>query len=181
MVAGDSLNIDKLGQMVDPMFEVSKRYEVPFILNPDNLQKRIDKIAGLSNWEVIKFNDPKEINKIPNDKKGVYAFIVKSNSSDLPSNSYVMYIGAAGVKSDNNLRSRYKNYLSNSSIESRPTIARLIYDWHEVLYFSFASVGSSVSETELEDFEIELNTLFAPPFSQNDIGGTIKKGRKAFP
>ncbi len=46
-------------------------------------------------WDSILYGE-EEIEKIPDDKRGIYAFIVCHNSNALPPHGYILYIGIAG-------------------------------------------------------------------------------------
>ena len=131
-------------------------------------------------WDSISYASEQEIDKIPDNKRGVYAFSICHPSTILPPHGYVLYIGIAGRDSKRSLRERYKDYLQNSHIRKRPKIYFMIGTWSEVLRFFFAPVEENVSSNELKTLEKQLNTMLLPPLSQMDLVAEIKEMRRAF-
>ncbi|MFZ5697236.1 MAG: hypothetical protein ACOY9J_00670 [Pseudomonadota bacterium] len=154
------------------------KYRVDFSISPALLTSNTYPIPAL-NWQSIKYGEA-EIDQVPADRRGVYAFSICHPSAVLPPHGYVLYIGIAGRKSDRSLNSRYRDYLSKSSLLKRARIARMIANWHEVLRFNFAPVENSVTSEQLEELEAQLNTAMLPPFSEGDLQADIKMKRRAF-
>lgn len=154
------------------------KYMIDVTLSPKKMMSDEYDFASLD-WSSISYGD-KELEKVPDDKRGVYAFVVCHPSDVLPPHGYVLYIGIAGRKSQRSLRARYKDYLSQSGVLKRPKIARMIGHWHEVLRFFFVPVDEDVSSEELEKLEQQLNTALIPPFSVGDLEADTKRKRRAF-
>ena len=131
-------------------------------------------------WRSIKFDEEAELSNVPNDKRGVYAFVVEQRSAVLPPHGYVLYIGIAGRDSSRSLRERYKDYLNQKKVMKRVRIARMIGTWYQVLRFVFAPVGDDISSNELKILECQLNTALMPPFAEGDLEAETKQKRRAF-
>ena len=147
------------------------------ILNPDNLLVG-DFVISQLRWESIKFGS-EEIDKVPDDRRGVYAFAIKIDSTVLPPHGYILYIGMAGRNSDRPLRERYRDYLSPKKVRKRGRITRAM-NWRRVLRFMFAAVDNSVSTQEIETLERQLNTALIPPYSERDMEADLREKRAAW-
>lgn len=157
--------------------EIAK-FTVKFNLSPERLQSDEFGVDVLD-WSHIPYGS-NALEQVPNDKRGVYAFVACHENGILPPNKYVMYIGIAGRKSDRPLRDRYRDYLNVKSVIKRPKIARMIGTWHSVLQFYFAAVEDTIDSDTLEAIEEALNSALMPPFSQGDFDVELKKKRIAF-
>ena len=131
-------------------------------------------------WDSISYGE-KELERVPNDKRGIYAFAVCHENDVLPPHGYVLYIGIAGRDSDRSLRERYREYLNERKVIKRAGIARMIGHWHQVLRFYFAPIDDDVSSEDLKQMEQQLNSAFMPPFSKGDLDAETKEKRRAFP
>lgn len=172
------MNVDSLIDFANEANERINKYSIKVTLSPDNLMVGNYGLDAL-NWDSISYGD-EELEKVPNDKRGIYAFVICQNDSVLPSHGYVMYIGIAGRKSTRALRARYKDYLNQKKVLKRERIARMIGTWHEVLRFYFAPVEDNFSSEDLEDLEKRLNTALMPPLSEGDLDADTKRQRRAF-
>jgi len=148
------------------------------MLSPAQLSSGDPKLPALT-WDSVPYG-AEQASKIPNDKRGLYAFVISAPGESLPSHGYVCYIGIAGRRSNRSLRARYRDYLSDKKNARRRRIAHLIGKWHEVLRFFYAPVDDSVTSDELQDMERHLNDTFMPPFSSGDFSASIKETRRAF-
>ena len=83
--------------------EIAK-YKVPFVLSPERITTDHYSIASL-NWESVMYGRT-ELNRVPDDKRGVYAFAISQGSNVLPPHGYILYIGIAGRHSGRPLRAR---------------------------------------------------------------------------
>lgn len=154
------------------------RYRIEFILSKEQLSKEQFGVAGLT-WSSIPYGD-QDIENVPDDKRGIYAFAVCKESTVLPPHGYVLYIGIAGRKSDRSLRARYRDYLNEKKILKRDRIALMIGTWRPVLRFYFATVDDEMTSDELELLEEQLNAALLPPKSVGDLEAGIKRQRRAF-
>ena len=155
------------------------RHQITFILHPDRISACPYPISYL-NWEAIPYGKA-YIDKVPSDKRGVYAFVFCHNSDILPQHGYVLYVGLAGNNSTRSLRDRYKDYLNERRVMKRPRIARMIGTWHNMLKFFFAPVDDTVSAKDLKELEKQLIDALLPPFSVGDMSADIRAMRSAFP
>lgn len=130
-------------------------------------------------WDSICFGD-EELDRVPNDKRGVYAFAVCHKDEVLPPHGYILYIGIAGRDSERALRDRYKDYLNVKKVMKRDRIALMIGTWKQVLRFYFAPVGDEVSSEDLKAMEQQLITALMPPFSVGDLDADTRRKRRAF-
>lgn len=167
--------VDFVNQAQD---EIGK-FKFDVILSPDKLQRNDYILDGLT-WNSILYNDADELEKIPNDKRGLYAFAICHPSQVLPPHGYILYIGIAGRNSDRPLRARYKDYLNAKKVKKRARIARMIGTWHEVLRFYFAPVDDDLSTEDLQEIEKQLNTALMPTFSEGDLEADVKKKRSMY-
>jgi len=171
---------DELADFAKQANEVIGNYRLEFTIAPDKLRFSAYCLGGLK-WDHIKF-DPPEFDKLPNDKRGIYALVLCEPNATLPQHGYVIYIGIAGRNSNRSLRERCKDYLNAKKlIKHREGLAYAIGNWCDVLYLFYAPVDSTVSSEELQQLEKELNGALLPPYSRGDIEVKTKKLQKAFP
>lgn len=172
------LDLSAIIDFVNQANEEIGKFQVTMILSPEKLAFDSFNVASL-NWDSIKYGST-EIDKIPEDKRGVYAFSISQPSQVLPPNGHILYIGIAGRRSDRSLKARYKDYLNPQKVIKRARIARMIGTWHNVLRFHFAPIDDSMTSAELEQLEKDLNTALLPPFSEGDLEADTKMKRRAF-
>lgn len=154
------------------------KYRISVNLEPHGLIAAASDLQPLA-WQSIPYG-PDEIHKIPDDKRGIYAFSVSYPSDVLPPHGYILYIGIAGRDSNRSLRARYKDYLNWKTVLKRARIARMIGCWRPILRFSFAPVEETVTSADLKNIERRLNTALMPPFSINDMDAETRRMMKAF-
>ena len=168
-------------EIVDFNDQVNKniaRFELrDVILNPEHLLNEHFAISRLE-WSAIRFGK-QDIEKVPNDKRGVYGFAIRVNSDILPPHGYILYIGIAGRNSDRPLRERYKEYLRPKQVIRRGGITRVM-NWRAVLQFIFAPVDDTVTTDDLQELETQINTALIPPFSEQDMDADIRQQRRAW-
>lgn len=170
-----------LSQVIDFVGQADKeigKFRIEFAISTPNLLATSFVLPGLS-WQSIKYGES-EIDLVPADKRGIYAFVISHSNAVLPPHGYVMYIGIAGRKSTRSLKARYKDYLDPKKVVKRERIARMIANWQEVLRFYFAPVDSSITSEQLEKMEAQLNTAMLPPCSDGDLEADTKRKRRAF-
>ena len=173
------MNLDSLIDFANKATEEVAKYSVSVTLPPAKMMRDRYAIPSLA-WDSISYGKEEELDKVPDDKRGVYAFAICQESAVLPPHGYVLYIGIAGYNSQRPLRDRYKDYLNEKKVIKRDKIARMIGTWYEVLRFFFAPVGDEVSSDELKALEQQLNTTLMPPFSEKDLDADIRRMRRAF-
>ncbi|MCY3624438.1 MAG: hypothetical protein OXH71_03565 [Candidatus Dadabacteria bacterium] len=174
------MNIDSLIDFTNEATKEIAKYKRDFILSQPKMIKKDKKyIISTLDWNSVSYG-PAEVNKVPNDKRGIYAFAICQKSAVLPPHGYILYIGIAGRDSKRSLRKRYKDYLNEHEVRKRDGIARMIGTWHKVLRFFFAPVDDNVSSDDLKKLEQQLNTALMPPFSINDLEADTKRKIRAF-
>lgn len=173
------MNLDAIVDFANQAHDEIGRYKVGMTFAPDNIITAAYAITPLS-WQSVTYGEA-EIDKVPDDKRGIYAFAVNHPSDVLPPHGYILYIGIAGRNSNRSLQARYRDYLNAKIVIKRPHVARMIGDWHKVLRFFFAPIDATVSSEDLELLEQQLNTALMPPFSLGDLEADTKAKRKAFP
>lgn len=172
------MNIDKLIDFTNQATTEIAKFKVDITLSPEKLMSDEYAIQGLA-WDSISYGD-EELDKVPADRRGVYAFAVCQDNNILPPHGYILYIGIAGRNSERPLRDRYKDYLNEKKVIKRDRIARMIGTWYQVLRFFFAPVDGAVSSEDLKTLEKQLNTALMPPFSEGDLEADVKRKRRAF-
>jgi hypothetical protein len=136
-----------------------KDYHVPrFILCP--IQWSAYPCQVQLTWQKIKFT-ASNVNLVPDNKVGVYSFVVNAEVAQHPACSYLLYIGKVR---DQNFRKRYKQYLGTlASWKSRPHIADMIEKWADHLWFYYAEVANTSLIDQLEE---DLISAFLPPVNR---------------
>lgn len=172
------LNLETLIDFANVARREIAEFKVPFVLSPGKLMAGGHTIPSLT-WESVSYGD-EDLEKVPDDRRGVYAFAVCHNDGILPPHGYILYIGIAGKDSYRPLRERYKDYLNFKKVAKRDQIAFMIGTWHQVLRFFFAPVEDDVSSEELKTIEEQLNTALMPPFSNRDLEANTRRMRRAF-
>ena len=172
------MNLDEIVDFANNVTEEVARYAPHIILNPDRLLADDFVISSLS-WHAIKYGDA-ELDQVPDDKRGIYAFAVRVDNKVFPPHGYILYMGIAGRNSSRSLRERYRDYLNTKKVLKRPKIAWMIGNWGSVLQFIFAPVDDTVTTEDLQTLETQLNTAFIPPYSDQDMDAEVRTRRRAW-
>lgn len=141
------------------------------------------KIMSELDWIEVKFlndraNDfSEEVKKLPNDKGGVYIFIIKSEV--LPNISeYLAYIGRAQLTEHHNLRVRCKRYLTTYiNDKERPKITTLMHYYRDRLFLKYAIIEDN---DLIIDIEAELINSLLPPFNDEIPEKRVRQAVDAF-
>ena len=169
---------DPLDDFVNASAEQLLRYRFTVTLHPDRLTAADSELQPLA-WDSIPYG-PDEIHRIPDDKRGIYAFAISYPSDVLPLHSYILYVGIAGRDSRRSLRARYRDYLNRRSLLKRERIARMVVCWGPILRFCFAPVEETVTSDDLKNIERQLNSALMPPLSINDLDAQTRQMQRAF-
>lgn len=172
------MKLDSLIDFANQATAEIAKFTVNMTLSPEKMMENGYPIPDLD-WHSIRYGDA-EINQVPNNRRGVYAFAVCQHSDVLPPHGYILYLGIAGRDSERPLRARYRDYLNEKKVIKRDRIARMIGTWHEVLRFFFAPVDDDFSSDDLKSLETQLNTALMPPFSEGDLKADTRRKRRAF-
>ena len=174
------MDLKLLKDFVNEAYDQLGKYKIEVTLVPEQMMTQ-EYDVNLLEWNSVLFDNNDGLNEIPDDKRGIYAFAVSKSNKVLPPHGYILYIGIAGKDSNRSLRERYKDYLNARSVLKREGIAKMIVNWHKVLYFYFAPVDENITSEVLKKLEKQLNTALIPPFSINDLEADVKKKKRAFP
>ena len=173
------MNLEKVIDFTNRATMDIAKFTFRVTLSPEKLMADEHAIPALV-WDSISYNNDDELDKVPADRRGVYAFAVCQDSDVLPPHGYVLYVGIAGRDSNRPLRERYKDYLNEKKVLKRERISRMIGAWHQVLRFFFAPVEDAISSEDLKALEKQIATALMPPFSKGDIEANIRRKRRAF-
>ncbi|HBS5429159.1 TPA: hypothetical protein ACF578_001031 [Klebsiella variicola] len=140
----------------------------PFLLCP-TLYRRSEDLPVLD-WVKVKYTEH-DNHQFPS-QQGVYIFMVSFENTNLPSNSYVMYVGKAGdVNSDNTILRRFRDYVNPSGFRDRPRVKKLIKYFKEHLYYYYAIIPAGQSTADVES---TLADIFVPPCCQRDFSANVR-------
>ena len=172
------MNLKLIEDLANDSAEEFGKYIFNIMLPPRQLmavQYQIDKL----DWHSISYGE-EGLSKIPDDKRGIYAFAICYRNDVLPPHGYILYIGIAGRNSYRSLRERYKDYLNERKVRKRSRILRMIGNWHEVLRFYFAPIDDDISSEDLKKMEQQLISALLPPFSVGDLDAETGRKVRAF-
>lgn len=172
------MRLNSLIDFADAATNEIAKFTFPVTISPEKMLVEQNLISSLV-WSSISYGES-EIEKVPDDQRGIYAFVICHNDSVLTPHGYILYIGIAGRNSNRSLRTRYRDYLNVKKVLKRARIARMVGTWHKILRFFFAPIENDVSGKVLEALERQLNTAFMPPFSEGDLDAETKNKRRAF-
>lgn len=149
-------------------------YSQTFILYPT-------KLAALSlptslTWQSIQFN-PANKGAVSN-KRGVYAFVVRHDDSNLPPHGYITYVGITGHSSARTLQARYEDYLREQRRPKRLAIHQMLVKWRDCIHFYYAEIDDTL--IDLSAIEKGLNSAIIPPFSSNDFDVDVRQAKGAW-
>lgn len=138
------------------------KYRREFVLCPAFIETKDD--LPVLDWQSMKFNAANP--NLP-QQQGVYAFSISIQSGNLPTNSYILYVGKAGdTNSKNTIKKRYRDYVREARVQSRPKIHRMLNLWENHLTYHYAEVPNGTSTGAIEE---QLTTIFIPPYNTNDF------------
>lgn len=109
-------------------------------------------------WEVLPF-DAQNVQSVPDDKRGVYTFVVQPGIANHPACSYLLYVGQTA----RNFRVRYQEYLRDEAAGAesrRPHVSGMLCKWRGYLWFCFAHIED---ESLIECTEDTLLAAYMPP------------------
>jgi hypothetical protein len=152
-----------------------KTHAVTFVLSPARWQAfQAPKSLAWQSVQFVKKNN----SKVP-DKRGVYAFVVKHDSSDVPEHGFIMYFGITGETAANRtLRKRFGDYLREQKENKRPRIYYMMQRYRRALFFHFASI--TTKSVDMAQLEKALNDTHIPPKVTKDFSADVRKAVAAF-
>lgn len=172
------MSLQSVVDFVNQAHEEVGKFRIEITLAPEKLLTE-DYCVNALTWSFVLYGEA-EVEKVPDDRRGVYAFAVCHENGVLPPYGCVLYVGIAGRDSNRTLRQRYKDYLNEKKILKRERIARMIGTWHQVLRFYFAPVDDHMTAENLKTLEKQLNNALLPAFSVGDLDAATRRKRRAF-
>lgn len=143
-----------------------KGWSEEFVLSPDHWA--LYKIGTHLDWTVEKF-DTASAGLIPNNRSGVYTFLVQPGIANHPQASFLCYVGKAERQS---FRRRFRQYLreKGSSNPERWHIRHMLNEWKDQIWFCYAPIDDPAL---INDIEEALIASYLPPFNRK-FTGTVK-------
>jgi len=118
-----------------------------------------------------------DIATLPNNKGGIYFFILKNDI--LPDlSSHIMYIGRAQNTTSQNLRKRCREYFTKyyKDHTERPHIHAMLNNWCKNLYLFYIELTNN---DEIKEIEKKLISNIIPPFNHDIPHVELKRVRTA--
>lgn len=138
---------------------------------------------NFNNWEKIKYLNENgdgfsdEIEKVPNNKGGLYLFFVKCEIIT-GITEYPFYIGRAQLTEHQNLKKRVKEYFQKfSRSDERPKITKMFNYWSKELHLAYFTLDDNDDVIELEK---QLINYLLFPMNDEIPDKVIKQAIKAF-
>ena len=138
---------------------------------------------SFKNWTNIKYLNQEgddfhhDIDKVPNDKGGLYMFYVKCNTIS-GITEFPFYIGRAQLTDNQNLRKRVREYFTKFAKENeRPKITTMFKYWSKELNLAFIALNENF---EIVDIEKKLINSLLLPMNDEIPDKEIKQSVKAF-
>lgn len=135
-------------------------------------------------WTEIKYLNienngvSEEITNIPNDKGGIYQFIIKPNNGLSNICEFLVYVGRAKCTDTQNLRKRCREYYNHySNNVERPKIHKMFKYWGKHLYYRYYPM---IDNEEIVELEAELINSLLPPFNSEIPNKIIRDAVNAF-
>lgn len=127
-------------------------------------------------WKRIRFEQANRV-KIPKER-GIYAFTLLLDSTDLPIHGYILYMGITGDDSGADLHSRYGQYLADARrMNKRPKVCAMLDKWKGDLFFNFVPIPNK--RVSLSKLERSFLSAVVPPVNEADIDAKVSGTRKA--
>lgn len=149
-----------------------KKYHVnPVILSPKRWATYTNK-TPLS-WVVVRFEKTEEVS-IPEDRRGVYSFVVKPGIAEYPESTYLLYVGKA---EDQSLRQRFVQYFyERNARKGRPKVQRMLQLWEYHLWFCYTTIEDT---DQIHGIEQSLIGAYIPPMN-DQYPAEIRPAMKAW-
>jgi len=149
-----------------------KKYHVDrVILSPEHWATFANEVS--LSWVLVRF-DKSQNSLIPDDRAGVYTFVVKPGIADHPECAYLLYVGKAENQS---LRERFTQYFyERNARKGRPKVQKMLNLWDHHLWFCYATIEDP---TEIHGIEQGLISAYLPPIN-DEFPAEIRKAMKAW-
>lgn len=127
-------------------------------------------------WNKVKFDNSTRTT-IPKER-GIYAFTLAWDTSDLPHHGYILYLGITGDDSKANLHTRYAQYLNDlRRADKRPKVYYMLEKWKGDLFFNFVPIPDK--RLSLRKIEKEFLSAIQPPINLRDMTIRVSDARRA--
>lgn len=139
---------------------------------------------GETDWKEYKYFDElgnvsEEVKKMPNDKGGIYLYVVKP-PVPIKYTPIIMYVGRAHNNGNSqNLRKRVINYAREAKdlYRGRQSVRLLFSRYAEHLYVMYIPLDKNA---DIDRLEKELISVIVPACNKDLIQKSLKEGRNAF-
>jgi hypothetical protein len=124
-------------------------------------------------WAVVKF-DRSQQDLVPDNRGGVYTFVVKPGITNHPECAYLLYIGKAENQS---LRKRFGQYFSERDArKGRPKVQKMLNLWENYLWFCYATIEDT---NQIDSVEQSLISAYLPPMN-DEFPAEVRRAMKAW-
>jgi hypothetical protein len=111
-------------------------------------------------WQSVPF-DRSALRRVPNDRHGIYTFVLTPNVAAHPKNHFILYVGKAEKTT---LRERFQHYFQEMQKIKRPHICYALNKYEGHLQFCYATIPN---RSDIQAAEDALLTALMPPFNEN--------------
>lgn len=121
-------------------------------------------------WHAVKFHGDNAA-RVPENRRGVYTFVVKPGIARHPSCSYLLYVGKVENQA---FRARFRQYLTEKAKgenSRRPHVTEMLLKWEGFLWFYYAEISK---KTKIKIVENRLLAAYLPP-SNRAFPSTIRR------
>jgi hypothetical protein len=145
-----------------------KVHDISLHTLPDTLEELFEHCIVV---EKVRFNKA-GISQLPDDKPGLYSFVVHPNVGGHEAIAFLLYIGEATKQT---LQSRCSDYLPESKKKkARVPIRSMVLKWPDNLWIYFSPVDDVSTIKQLEE---DLVKAYIPPFNQMFTAQVGKAGK----
>lgn len=150
------------------------RFNVQFYV--DIKKWRAFKSSVRLDWQRTRFLSSNK-SSVPKER-GIYAFTVLMDSSDLPTHGYILYMGITGDTSASDLQIRYGQYLADARrMNKRLKVCMMLDQWKDDLFFNFVPIPDK--RVSLAKMERSFLSAIVPPANETDIDASVRDARDA--
>jgi hypothetical protein len=156
----ESLEVCETEETLEAIEADFGKYHVKRVILSPTRWKRYNNKTPL-NWSVVKYEKHQK-QKVPNDKGGVYTFVVTPNVGNHPYCSFIMYVGKTEKQT---LQQRFMQYFQEEKRPKggRPHVKSMLKKWQGYVWFCFAPIDD---EGRIESVENDLISAFVPPVNR---------------
>lgn len=143
-------------ELVDAINE-AKHHIVQRVIFWPQRWKKFDPPTGIKwKWKSVPFIESSAAH-VPNDKHGLYSFVLCPKIAKHPKNHLVLYVGKADKMT---LRERFRTYFQEMKRIKRPALCYHLNQYADYLEFCFIPIAN---QAEIEPGEDSLLSALLPP------------------